>query len=153
MDHANSSESYQLRPASQADAKAIRDIIHLVGINPLALDWRRFTLAIDPNGKIIGCGQIKSHGDGSQELASIAVLPEWRGQGVARRIIEHLLKQQPGRLYLTCQSTLEPLYRKFGFGAIETWEMPHYFRRLSRIVNGINKLVRSNGKMLVMRKN
>ena len=30
----------------------------------MALDWHRFILAIDPFGKVIGCGQVKPHSDG-----------------------------------------------------------------------------------------
>jgi N-acetylglutamate synthase-like GNAT family acetyltransferase len=146
-------DTYTLRPATQADAGVIRQIIHEVGINPMALDWKRFILATDAEGRVIGCGQVKVHGDGSRELASIAVLPEWRGTGIARRIIVHLLEQQPGRLYLTCRSQLGPLYEKFGFQRIQPGEMTPYFKRLSRIVSIINKLFRQHESMLVMRRN
>ena len=150
---ANPVDNYSLRPASQADAGVIRQIIHEVGINPMALDWERFILATDADGRVIGCGQVKVHGDGSHELASIAVLTEWRGKGVARRIIEYLLEQHPGRLYLTCRSRLGPLYEKFGFHRIQLGEMTPYFRRLSRIVSIVNKLLRQHENMLVMRRN
>jgi N-acetylglutamate synthase-like GNAT family acetyltransferase len=145
-------DNFSLRPATQADAQTIRKIISQVRINPLALDWHRFTLAIDASGNVIGCGQIKPHADGSFELASIAVLPEWRNQGVARRLIEYLLEQNPCTLYLTCQSMLGPMYQKFGFNALETDEMTPYFRRLSRIVHWIGKLTHQPHSMLVMRR-
>ena len=119
----------------------------------MALDWHRFILAIDPYGKVIGCGQVKPHSDGSIELASIAVLPEWRNQGVARRIIEYLLTQHPGTIYLTCQSKLGPIYRKFGFETVQSAEMTPYFSRLYRTVNWIGKLTRQPHNMLVMRRN
>jgi N-acetylglutamate synthase-like GNAT family acetyltransferase len=150
---ANPVDKYSLRPATQADAGVIRQIIHEVGINSMALDWERFILATDAEGRVIGCGQVKVHGDGSHELASIAVLTEWRGKGVARRIIEHLLEQHPGRLYLTCRSRLGPLYEKFGFQRIQPGEMTPYFKRLSRIVSIVNKLFRQHESMLVMRRN
>jgi N-acetylglutamate synthase-like GNAT family acetyltransferase len=150
---ANPVDNYSLRPATQADAGIIRQIIHEVGINPMALDWERFILATDAEGRVIGCGQVKVHGDGSHELASIAVLPEWRGKGIARRIIETLLEQHPGRLYLTCQSRLGPLYEKFGFQRIQLGEMTPYFRRLSRIVSIVSKLFRQQHIMLVMMRN
>ena len=71
---------YSLRLAAQSDFPAIRRLIHEVGINLLALDWRHFILAVDANDHMIGCGQVKHHKDGSLELASIAVQPEWRRQ-------------------------------------------------------------------------
>ena len=145
--------SYITRPALLDDAHSIRSLIRAVRINPIGLDWRRFILATDSAGRVIACGQVKVHGDGSYELASIAVLPDWRGKGIARRIIEHLLEQHPGRLYLTCQSRLGPLYEKFGFQRIQPGEMTPYFRRLSRIVSIVNKLFRQHESMLVMRRN
>jgi N-acetylglutamate synthase-like GNAT family acetyltransferase len=152
MVYGNSNDNFTLRPATLTDASTIRKIISLVRINPLALDWHRFTLAIDTDGKVIGCGQIKPHTDGSFELASIAVLPEWRNQGVARRLIKYLLEQHPGTMYLTCQSILGPMYKKFGFKSIETDEMTPYFRRLSRIVHWVGKLTRQPHGMLVMKR-
>ena len=130
-----SAAMYTLRPAVQADSHTIRAIIRAAQINPLGLDWHRFILAVDANDKIIGTGQIKPHGDGTRELASIAVLPAWRGKGVARAIIEHLLAENPGTLYLTCRAALEPLYQKFGFHPLSEAELPPYFRRVLRFFN------------------
>ena len=144
---------FSLRPATPTDASTIRKIISLVQINPTGLNWRRFVLAVDYEANIIGCGQIKPHSDGSLELASIAVLPAWRGKGIARKIIEHLLLRYPGRLYLTCRSQLGPMYEKFGFQAIKMAEMPAYFRRLSWLVNLFNKLIHQSDHLLVMRRN
>ncbi len=151
MDIHTPSPAYTLRPATQADAATIRQLITQVNINPLGLDWRRFILAVDSNGNIIGCGQVKPHADSSSELASIAVLPEWRGMGVARAIIQYLLEQHPGRLYLTCRAELGPMYQKFGFRTIQKGEMPPYFRRVSRMVNLFSRLFRRAERLLVMR--
>lgn len=119
----------------------------------MALNWQRFVLAVDAYGMVIGCGQVKPHADGSIELASIAVLPDWRNKGVARRIIEYLLEQHPGRIYLTCQSELGPMYQKFGFQEIQRAEMTPYFSRVSRIINWIGKWTRQPRTLLVMRRN
>ncbi len=146
-------ENYSLRRASAVDATMIRQIIARVGNNPMALDWQRFTLAIDQEGKVIGCGQVKPHQDGTCELASIAVLPEWRGRGVARRIIEHLLSENPARLYLTCRDELGPMYAKFGFEVVEYAQMPPYFKRISRLVRLFNRLSHRSHRLLVMRRN
>jgi N-acetylglutamate synthase-like GNAT family acetyltransferase len=152
MENSPSSYSFTLRPASSSDAKTIRQIISLVHINPTGLDWRRFILAVDSNGQIIGCGQVKPHADGTLELASIAVLPEWRGRGVARNVIEHLLTRFSGPIYLTCRSELGQLYQKFGFEVVELIDMPPYFKRISRFVNLINRLTRRPVALLVMKR-
>lgn len=122
-----------IRPARQTDAGRIRDLIHMVGINPMGLDWRRFVVAVNEQDEMIGCGQLKPHGQAVLELASIAVYPEHRGKGIARLILEHLLKDSPRPLYLMCESSLGPLYEKFGFRAIPYEEMPRYFQRISKL--------------------
>jgi GNAT superfamily N-acetyltransferase len=127
-------------------------LIHDVQINPMALDWRRFIIAVDANDRLVGCGQVKPHQDGSLELASIAVLPEWRKQGVARAIILHLLETHPRPLYLTCRGRLGPFYEKFGFqDATAPAELPPYFRRIKRVVKVLQRLGFSHERMLVMK--
>ena len=139
-------EKYSLRPAQRSDASAIRRLIWQVGINPIGLDWKRFLVAVDRGGQVIGTGQIKIHSDGSQELASIAVCEEWRHRGVARAIIERLLSNHAGPLYLTCRSQLVPFYEKFGFQELEPGSMPQYFRRIQHLVS----LFRGSGHLAIM---
>ncbi len=140
----------ELRSASAGDAQAIRALIRSAQINPVGLDWRRFTLAVDGSGRLVGCGQIKPHRDGSRELASIAVVPEWRGRGVARALIEHLLETHPGTLYLTCRASLGSLYASFGFQVVDESEMPTYFRWVSRTVRLMRRLGLAGEGLLVM---
>jgi N-acetylglutamate synthase-like GNAT family acetyltransferase len=147
---------YHLRPATQQDFPAIRSLILQVQINPLNLDWRRFLVAVDEQGVLIGCGQIKRHADGSAELASIAVVAKQRGRGIAREIINHLIAGHPTGepLYLTCRASLRLLYEKFGFCMIESGEMPPYFRRVRRIFFWLLRLKLAHEELLVMeRKN
>jgi N-acetylglutamate synthase-like GNAT family acetyltransferase len=143
---------WRIRPATADQAAAIQQLVRSSGINPTSLDWRRFLIAINDEEALVGCGQIKPHADGSQELASIAVQPNWRGRGVARALIEALLKQQDGDLYLMCQSSLGPLYEKFGFATIGEDQMPTYFRRISKLA-GVLEAVHSQGEsLLIMRR-
>lgn len=134
--------TYSLRPAQEADAAAIKDLIHAVGINPIGLDWRRFMVAVDEQNRVIATGQIKPHTGDILELASIAVVPEHRGEGIARAVIEQLLKESPRPLYLTCRSRLEPLYEKFGFQPIAYDEMPRYFQRISKLAGFVEAVAR-----------
>ena len=125
--------TYTLRPAQEMDAAAIKHLIHSVGINPMDLDWRRFVVAVDADDQVIAMGQIKPHKGEIHELASIAVVPAHRKEGLGRSIIEYLLKDSPRPLYLTCRSRLEPLYEKFGFRTIAYDEMPRYYQRISKL--------------------
>jgi N-acetylglutamate synthase-like GNAT family acetyltransferase len=141
---------YTLRPAAARDARAIRALIYRVGINPMSLDWRRFLIAVDEQGRLLGTGQIKPHGDGTRELASIAVQPEYQKQGIGRAIVERLLAENPLPLYLTCASHNRSYYLPFGFRVLADTEMPPYFRRLWRFARLAKKIFRIQEEMLVM---
>jgi N-acetylglutamate synthase-like GNAT family acetyltransferase len=144
-----------LRPASEADQKRIIAIIREAQINPMDLKWQNFVVAVDDaTGEVVGAGQIKTHGDKSRELASLAVIPAYRGRGIARRIIEALLARHgnDGALYLTCRSDMESLYQKFGFRTIEEKEMTPYFRRLRKVAGAFELFARGDVKLLVMKR-
>jgi amino-acid N-acetyltransferase len=141
-----------LRPADAADEPAIRAIIRTEGLNPLSIHWNNFLLAEDSQHRIAGIGAVKTHGDGSRELASIAVLPEWRGRGVARTLIEALITRERGPLYLTCRDTMTGFYERFGFRRIEAGEMTPYFRRLFRILGVVIGAIHAGRKPVVMKR-
>jgi N-acetylglutamate synthase-like GNAT family acetyltransferase len=141
---------FMLRRATEGDAPSIRRLVRQVQINPMGLDWRRFVLAVDARGKMLGCGQLKPHSGGVVELASIAVETTSRKHGVARAIIEHLTQIAPRPLYLTCRSRLGGFYAKWGFRELAPEEMPAYFRRLSRIAGLASGLFGGGEKLLVM---
>lgn len=140
-----------LRPARETEAAAIKELIHKVGINPMDLDWKRFIVAVDAQDQIIATGQIKTHRNDIHELASIAVMPEYRGQGLARAIVEYLLKDSPRPLFLTCISSLESFYEKFGFISVPYEEMPRYFQRLSKLATLMFVFASGNEHLLVMK--
>ena len=91
---------FTLRPAEESDADRIRNLIYKVGINPTGLDWRRFVVAVDANGKLLGCGQLKPHGQEIIELASLAVLPEFQGRGLGGALLNRLISTGPRPLFL-----------------------------------------------------
>jgi N-acetylglutamate synthase-like GNAT family acetyltransferase len=143
---------YKLRKANSKDAAAIRRLVWAVQINPTGLNWRHFLVAVDLNNKIIGCGQMKPHSGGLLELASIAVRPEYRSLGIARRIIEQLIMENPTTLYLYCRSRLQPFYEKFGFTVCPPTEMPAYFHRIWSFAHFVLRLTQRDESLLVMRR-
>ena len=144
-------ENYVVRPALESESAQIKALINLVGINPSGLDWKRFLVAVGENGQVLGCGQIKPHGGGIRELASIAVLPEYRGRGIARAVIEMLLRENPKPLYLMCISHNGPMYEKFGFQSIADSEMPRYFSRIKKLFDITDVFRKTEEQLLVMK--
>jgi N-acetylglutamate synthase-like GNAT family acetyltransferase len=141
---------FDLRPAVASESAAIRQLIREVHINPMSLDWRRFTVAVSSKGMLLGCGQLKPHRGGIVELASIAVEPGHRGLGIARKIIENLVAQAPRPLYLTCRSSLQSFYEKWGFVTMQADEMPAYFGRLWRVAGIARRLGMTSASLSVM---
>ena len=143
-------QSFTLRQAVEHEFPLIRSMVRSAGINPMGLAWQRFIVAVDSEDHIVGCGQIKPHSDGTHELASIVVLPAWRGRGVARAIIEQLIHEHAGELYLTCREDLGGLYEKFGFVRLKDTALPPYFRRIRKIFKVIRGLGLVHDDLLVM---
>ncbi len=141
------------RPAQASDEAAIKALIRAVNINPMGLKWHRFmvAVAVAENGRLIGCGQIKPHRDGSRELASIAVQKEWRRQGVAGHIIQQLLADEPPPVWLTCMNKLVPFYEQFGFVEVANGQpIPPYFRLVRSLFRPIQWVSRLPGYLAIM---
>lgn len=143
---------FSLRAARREDAQAIRQLIWQVQINPLGLDWKRFLLAVDAEDRLLGCGQLKPHRDASIELASIAVQPNFRGQGIAQAIIEQLLAQTGRPVYLNCAAPMREFYERFGFHSIGPDEMPATFRRQWQWVRRMKRLLPASMPALLVMK-
>ena len=142
---------FRYRPATAADARAVRDLVRRVRINPTGLDWRRFLVVEGPDGTVLASGQIKPHGDGTLELASVAVAEAWRGRGIAREIIQRLQRQAGPPLWLTCREGLEPMYLRFGFRRVhDRRAMSPYFRRLDRLARLLLGIARPGEGLAIM---
>ena len=142
---------YSIRPARKEDQPGIKTLIREAGINPLGIHWSRFLVAVDGAENLIGCGQVKARGDGSRELASLAVTRPWRRRGVAGQIIQGLQAEYGSPLWLTCMDHLVPFYDQFAFQKIDSpGEMPAYFRRAARFFNLYLAVTRREGRLAVM---
>ncbi len=141
---------YEIRPALESESAQIKNLIHLVGINPTGLDWKRFTVAVNDDGQVVACGQVKPHGADIQEMASIAVSPIYRGQGIARKIIEELLGRTSRPMYLMCIAHNGPMYEKFGFKSISIEQMPRYFQRIKKVFSIADVFRKTGEDLLVM---
>jgi amino-acid N-acetyltransferase len=138
-----------IRPASADDQFAITEIVRAARINPRDLDWQRFLLA-QWGQDIIGIGQVRPHRDGSRELASIAVVPEWQGNGVGSALIRALLSREAGPLHLICEDSREHYYERFGFKRIDRHATPPYFRRFMRVAAVLRLLSLNRLRLIVM---
>ncbi len=142
--------SLTIRAATEADQPTIRRLIKEVHLPRMNLQWANFVVA-EEDHEVVGMGQVKSHGDGSRELASIAVVPARQDQGIGSAIIQALLSREPGVvLHLSCRRELEGYYERFGFRRREPAAYPPYFRRTTLLINRITRFFGVH--LLVMRR-
>ena len=117
-----------IRAATEADARAIDDLIHAAWLNPRDLDWRRF-LVVDDRGAIVACAQVRTHDRGSRELASVAVVASRRGEGIGRAISEAAIAREPVRpLFLYTESRTVKYWERFRFRVVDGDEIPEDMR-------------------------
>lgn len=139
-----------IRRAAAGDQPAITRIVRSARINPMGLRWARFIVA-ESGGRVVGTVQLKPHGDGSRELASLAVVPERQGEGIAGALIGAVLRGAAPPIYLICASSLGEFYPHFGFRKLEPAEMPRDLGRMHRAVNALVPLLSPRLGLLVMR--
>ena len=144
-------EKFRVRLATEKDSPAIKRLVFAARLNPTQLKWQHFMVADNSQGEVIGCGQIKPHQDGSCELASLVIDPDYRSQGIARTLIERLIGIHEGDLYLMCRASLGGFYEKFGFEGINESQMPPYFKRIARLAS-IAEILQKEGETLLVMK-
>lgn len=137
-----------IRRATAADQAAIRAIIGQAGLDPFNLSWPNFVLA-EVDGQIAGIGQIRPYPD-CPELGSIVTLPEYRGRGIASKIIETLLDGRTGTLYLECAGRMAGFYPRFGFREIPWWQAPMPLKLKAGLGNVIGRM--GGWRIAVMRR-
>jgi N-acetylglutamate synthase-like GNAT family acetyltransferase len=143
-----------LRPPGANEHLLIRQMIARNNLNPFGLAWENFTVAADQDDKLIGCGQIKHHGE-LEELASLVVTDEWQGRGISTLLMNALLERSARPLWLMCESPLTSYYNRFGFREVENPdELPAYFRNVfwgSRITFGLLFFFRGTHMAIMVR--
>ena len=143
---------YTMREGRSRDRKVIRRIITSRRLNPFGINWRRFLVAVDPRGRIVGIGQLKSHRHGSVELASIAVLRRYERKGVAREIIETLIRRSGEGLWLSCLRKMREFYHQFGFYEVPAkYTAPSYYRMIAKVSSIATLFGGVNQQVIVMR--
>ncbi len=149
---AEPAKGFKLRPAGRAEASALKALVRRARLNPLGLNWQRFTVATTEGGQIIGCAQLKAHGDGSEELASLVVVRPWRKKGVAAALITEVKARSAGLLWLMCRRGLVPYYERYGFVFVgDAGEMPPYFARIWRLARVFSILAPDELELAIMR--
>ena len=104
--------------------------------------------------QIAGFGQVKILSDGTPELASLAVLPEYQNSGIGSCIVWTLIDRTPGPLYLRCAGHNEGYYQRFGFRTGTGADVPRSLRRTYTAINAVlppmNLVLGSHERLCIM---
>lgn len=121
-------DEVELRPARWSEHRdALQSVRRAVFIEeqriPESEEWddvdplARHVLAVAQNCDAVGTGRLEPTG----KIGRVAVLPRYRGTGVGRRIVLHLVNQatESGftKVYLHAQTAAEGFYARLGFRA------------------------------------
>src|SRR5215208_3930595 len=129
-----------IRPARQEDQATIVSLIRQAKLNPRNLHWEHFLVA-EESGKVVGIRQVKVHRQGTREVASGFVLPEYRNQGISASLMKELLAREDGNLYSTVDQKWLPYYEQFGFRQVDANQLPTDFRKEYRIGRIVTSLI------------
>ena len=129
-----------IRPARPEDQETIVSYVRQAKINPRNLHWENFLVA-EENGKLIGMRQVKVHKQGTREVGSGFVLPEYRHQGLSARLMNEILSREKGTLYLMCRDQWASYYEQFGFRHVNIDQLPRDFRKEYQIGKAITSLI------------
>lgn len=129
-----------IRSATAADQAAITSLIRQARLNPRQLHWANFLVA-ELEGRVVGLRQVKTHRQGSREVASGLVLAEYRHQGISARLMNEILAREEGPLYLMCDRQWAAYYEQFGFEPVAPQALPADFGREYRLGRVITRLL------------
>lgn len=105
----------KLRVATVADAEWINAAYAEVGFQTSDLS-RELLIVAELDNERAGIGRLVPAGDAACELGGMLVFEGFRGRGVARAIVDELLRHARGRtVYCIPFADLETIYAKAGF--------------------------------------
>ena len=100
-----------IRKAKEEDKQVIYKILEEVDEQTSQMDYNDFLVA-EKDNEIIGAVKLRGF-DGLYFLSSLSVKPNFQKKGIAREIMEHILKGMNKDIYI--YTVLPEFFRKFGF--------------------------------------
>lgn len=91
-----------VRPARIADMVQVEPLINAFALQNLMLPktpdqlarlFREFVVAVEPDGRVVGCGALRIYNEELAEIASLAVDEAVHGIGIGRRIVDALTEE------------------------------------------------------------
>lgn len=100
-----------IRKAHKTDSTEILDILHALDLHLPSTITDDFWVA-EIEGKIVGTACITDYGENIY-LSSVGVVPDHRGKGVAKAVLQNLFTAAKKDIYL--YTLIPDFFKKFGF--------------------------------------
>ena len=125
------SASVVLRPGELSDVPGIHQLLHKYALQGVLLDrseeditfyLKNFTVAVDENGCLLGCMAVRDFGNDLLEVRSLAIMPELRGGGIGRKLVEKAIQRLDDErgTYRLFALTLQPgFFERLNFRIVE----------------------------------
>lgn len=125
----------KLRKAVPADVPAIYRLVNEFARQGIMLrrtmlqlcqHLREFTVACDDGGNVIGVGALALLWHDLGEVRSLAVAPEWHGQGVGRAVVEALVAEAEalGLVRVFALTYQQAFFERLGFQVVKKETLP-----------------------------
>ncbi|MCC7155911.1 MAG: GNAT family N-acetyltransferase [Bryobacterales bacterium] len=130
----------EIRRLRESDVPQAYELSTIAGWNQTKADWKRL-LNLDPDGcfcveqdgQVVTTTTAVRHGGDLVWIGMVLTRPEYRGRGLARRLMVHALEwlesQDVSRSMLDATEMGQPLYEKLGF--VSDYPVERWFRRAS----------------------
>ena len=133
-------ERLLIRPAREAEATEIARLNNLFADEHLmlrrtpeqvAMTIDDFVVAVDPRGRILGCGALKEYSPSVAEVAAIAVAKEAQGNGLGRDIVAAVesLAIKRGVLHVFALTLQPAFFEAIGYQRVDRARYPEKIRR------------------------
>lgn len=146
--------AFTIRPAHPRDVTAIRKLIDLYTLDGRLLakatvtlyeDVQEFVVAVDAQGRILGCGALHVMWEDLAEVRTVATRPDATGQGVGSAILTELIARAR-ELELTrlfCLTFETEFFGRHGFVEIEATPVTHevYQQLLQSYDDGVAEML------------
>jgi N-acetylglutamate synthase-like GNAT family acetyltransferase len=104
-----------IRPATEKDMLTVRRLAETYALDTERLAAEQFLVA-EERGRLVGFSRLKPYPD-AVELGCLGIIPERRGSGIARQLVERLLARVAGDVYVT--TDVPELAQRFGFVEVD----------------------------------
>lgn len=119
-------DDIEILPATGGDAEIIKMLLTEAGLSTIGVDENLRTFIVARDGdRVVGCAGAEAY-QFAALVRSVAVLPEFRGKGLGRRLVRQILDRLASRglreFYLLTTDA-EDYFRKRGFKTIDRDEV------------------------------